>query len=163
MWNVFLNLFSLNISELSNKPQCSYQQSHLKIYKYLLSFQSQQIYLSDDLLLHQVDTHGYDAHPQEDVDGPQDQLGIGLLLRHVLSYIVNVGVSRNKITKPNGHETNETEVSTIQVWPVLEYYQSVSCCGVNTEDLYLPGSKEDSTKDDVAEKYKEATCDGDCN
>ena len=41
-------------------------------------------YLGDDLLLHEVDAHGDEPHAQQDVDGPQHQLGVRLLLVHVL-------------------------------------------------------------------------------
>ncbi len=42
------------------------------------------LHLWDNFLLHEVDAHGYEPHTQQDVDSPQHQLRICLLLIHVL-------------------------------------------------------------------------------
>ena len=76
-------------------------------------------HLCDDLLLHEVDAHGDDAHAQQDVHCPQHQLGVGLGLRDRLVKVVNVGFSRDKVPEPYGHQADEAEVGSVQVGPVL--------------------------------------------
>ena len=46
--------------------------------------------LGEDFFLHEVDTHGDDAHAQQDVDRPQHQLGICFLLSHIVCPAVDV-------------------------------------------------------------------------
>merc|ERR1712243_185757 len=100
-------------------------------------------HLSEDLLLHEVYTHGDDAHAQQEVDRPQHQLCVGLLLCHVISSAVNVGISRHKVTEPDSHQADETKVESIKEGPVL------------------PGREDDSSYDDVADEDGEAGGDGD--
>ena len=76
-------------------------------------------YLGGDLLLHEVEAHADDGHAQQQVDGQQHQLGVGLTLRHMLGHIVDIVFARNKVTEANSHEAGEAEISTVQHCPAL--------------------------------------------
>ena len=85
------------------------------------------VYLGGDLLLHEVEAHADDCHAQQEVDGQEHQLGMGLTVRHVLGNIIDVVVPRDEVTEPNSHEAGETEVSTVQHCPALGYALLTEC------------------------------------
>ena len=71
------------------------------------------LHLRDDLLLHEVDAHGDDAHAQQDVHRPQHQLGVGLCLLHVIVDVVDVGLAGYEVSKADSHQADEAKICPV--------------------------------------------------
>ena len=80
---------------------------------------SERPHLLHNLLLHQVQAHGHQRHPQQDVHGADDQLGVGLFLVDIVTHVKDVVVAGDEIAEADGQEAGEAEVGTVQVTPTF--------------------------------------------
>lgn len=68
----------------------------------------------DHLLLHQVEAHGDDGHPQHQVHGAEDEIHVQLLGRENL-------VAGHDVAEADGAQRDEAEVGAVQEAPVLPH------------------------------------------